>query len=314
MKWLGIVAAVVCLAQTAAAQSGVPAAAIPIVHKWTKFSDPQESAFQVDVPQGWKVVGGTIRRNALQYRSWVNATSPDGATIVAINDPDEWSYVIPTPLLAASGFHEGSLYGGGAGTIYTVARYRDGQQFAVAWTKRKLATLCGAPKLINSRARPELTRQINAYASAYGIRHDAGEANFTCMKGSLGLSAYVVADVVSIGGQFGAIWYAQTIAGFLSPSPVAGVAAGLLAHMLGSVQVNPAWIARNSQMSMEVSRAATQTNAAISDSIMRGWENRGAVIDRIMEEGSRARLGIDVYADPTTAPNTPLPMAITSTG
>jgi len=116
----------------------------------------------------------------------------------------------------------------------------------------------------------------------------------------LGLSAYVVADVVSIGGQFGAIWYAETLAGFLSPSPVAGVAAGLLAHMLGSVQANPAWIARNSQMSVEVSRAAAQTNTAISDSIMRGWENRGAVMDRVMEEGSRARLGIDVYADPTT--------------
>jgi hypothetical protein len=300
MKWLGIVAALMCMAQTATAQSGVPTAAIPMVRKWTKFSDPQEGAFQVDVPQGWQVVGGTVRRNALQYRSWVNATSPDRATIIAINDPNEWSYVIPTPLLAASGFREGSLYSGGGGTIYTVARYLDGQQFAVAWTKRKLATLCGRPRLVNSRARPDLTRQINAYAGAYGIRHDAGEANFTCMKESLGLSAYVVADVVSISGQFGAIWYAQTIAGFLSPTPVAGVAAGLLAHMLGSVQVNPAWLARNSQMSMEVSRAAAQTNAAISDSIMRGWENRGAVIDHVMEEGSRARLGIDVYADPAT--------------
>jgi hypothetical protein len=299
MKWLCIVAALALLAQTAAAQTGVRAAAIPIVRKWTKFNDPQEGAFQVDVPQGWKVAGGTIRRNALQYRSWVNATSPDGATIVAINDPNEWSYVIPIPLLAASGFAEGSLYGG-AGTIYTVAPYRNGQQFAVAWTQRKLATLCGAIKLVNSRARPELTGRISAYAGAYGIRHDAGEANFTCVKARLGLTAYVVADVVSISGQIGAIWYAETIAGFLSPSPVAGVAAGLLAHMLGSVQVNPEWIARNSQMSMQVSHAAAQTNAAISDSIMRGWENRGAVIDRVMEQGSRARLGIDIYADPTT--------------
>ena len=55
MKWLSIVAALVLLAQTAAAQTGVRAAAIPIVRKWTKFSDPQEGAFQVDVPQGWKI-------------------------------------------------------------------------------------------------------------------------------------------------------------------------------------------------------------------------------------------------------------------
>jgi hypothetical protein len=301
MRWLGIIAALLLMCESAAAKSGVsPAAAIPIVSHWVKFSDPQEQAFQVDVPQGWKVAGGTTRRNALQYRSWVETVSPDGGTIVAINDPNEWSYVIPTPLLAMAGFGEGSLYSGGGGTVYTVARYRDGRQFAVEWTQRKLATLCSGIKLGGSRERPELTSQINAVAGASGIHHDAGEASFACAKGPLKLTAFVLADVVSISGQAGAIWYAETIAGFLSPSPVAGIAAGLLAHMLKSVQVNPAWVARNSNMAVQVSQTEAQTNAAISDSIMRGWEDRGAATDRVMEEGSRARLGIDIYSDPET--------------
>jgi hypothetical protein len=155
--------------------------------------------------------------------------------------------------------------------------------------------LCGGVKLGGSRGRPELTSQINAVAGASGIHHDAGEASFTCAKGPLKLTAYVLVDVVSISGQANAIWYAETIAGFLSPSPVAGIAAGLLTHMLKSVQVNPAWVARNSNMAVQVSQTAAQTNAAISDSIMRGWEDRGAATDRVMEEGSRARLGIDIY-------------------
>ena len=300
MKWLGLIAALLLTCQSATAQSAKPVAAIPIVRNWVKFVDPQEQAFQADVPQCWKVNGGTVRRNALQFRSFVNATSPDGATILAINDPNEWSYVIPTPMLAMAGFRVGSLYSGGGGTVYTVAPYLSGSQFAVAWTQRKLTTLCGSIKLKSSRGRPALTGEINAIAAAYGIHHDAGEASFTCAKGPLKLTAYVLADVVSIGGAAGAIWYAETIVGFLSPSPVAGVAAGLLLHMVKSVRVNPEWVARNSNMSLQVSQIATRTNAAISDTIMQGWQSRGAIIDHAMEEGSRERLGIDIYSDPAT--------------
>lgn len=300
-RQLRIFAAIVLLTcGSAAAQSARPVAAIPLVRQWVKFVDPQEQAFEVDVPRGWKNIGGTVRRNALQFRSWVNATSPDGATIVAINDPNEWSYVIPTPMLAMAGFGAGSVYGGGAGTLYTVAPYLNGQQFAVAWTQRKLSTLCASIKLRSSGARPELTARINSYAAAFAIRHDAGEASFTCVKGSLQQTAYVLADVVSISGAEGAIWYAETIVGFLSPSPVAGVAAGLLSHMVKSVRINPQWAARQSNMNLQVSQIAAQTDAAISDTIMRGWERRGAIIDQVMEQGSRARLGIDVYSDPAT--------------
>jgi hypothetical protein len=297
---LWLTAATLLLFCGAAAQSARPVAAIPIVRHWIRFVDPQEQAFAAEVPQGWRVLGGTVRRNALQFRSWVNATSPDGATILAINDPNEWSYVIPTPMLAMAGFGVGSTYGGGAGTLYTVAPYLNGQQFAMAWTQRKLSTLCTSIKLRSSGARPELTTQINSYAGAFGIRHDAGEATFTCVKGMLAQTAYVLADVVSISGAAGTIWYAETIVGFLSPSPVAGVAAGLLSHMLKSVRINPQWAARQSSMNLQVSQIAARTQAAISDTIMRGWESRGAIIDRAMEEGSRARLGIDLYTDPAT--------------
>jgi len=59
-------------------------------------------------------------------------------------------------------------------------------------------------------------------------------------------------------------------------------------------------VARVANTAAAVARAAAQSNAAISDSIMRGWEARGATMDKIMEAGSRARLGIDIYADPAT--------------
>ncbi len=292
-----IVMAVIALAQK---QQGVPVAAVPLVRNWVKYSDPTEGAFTIDMPQGWKVSGRTDRLNALQYRSWAKAVSPDGMTILVINDPTEWSYVVPTPLLAASGFHEGSLYSGGGGTVYRVARYQTGEQFAVTWGQRRLSELCQAIKVMGHYPRLEIGRQINPYSQAFGIFHDVGEAHFTCEKNSIAMTADVLASVVSIRGSYGAIWYAETIQAFYAPTQVAGIAAGLLAHMIASTQINLNWLARNSENAVAVSRAATAENKAISDSIMRSWEARGAVIDRVMQEDSRRRLGIDIYTDSAT--------------
>ena len=292
-----VVANVMAFAQM---PQGIPVAVVPLVQQWVKYTDPTEGAFTVDMPQGWQVSGRTDRRNALQYRPWAKAVSPDGTTILAINDPTEWSYVVPTPMLAATGFPEGSLYGGGAGTVYTVARYQTGQQFAVTWGQRKLSELCRAIKVTENYPRPEIGQQINPYSRLLGIVHDVGEAHFTCEKNGMAMTADVFASVVSVRGQFGALWWAEVIQTFYAPTQVAGIAAGLFAHMVASGQLNPAWVARNSDNAVAVSRAAAAANAAISDSIMRFWETRGAAIDRVMQEDSRRRLGIDIYADSAT--------------
>jgi hypothetical protein len=157
MKWLSIIAALLLTCQTAAAKSGVsPAAAIPIVSHWVKFSDPQEQAFQVGVPQGWKVAGGTTRRNALRYRIWVETVSRDGGTIVAINDPNEWSYVIPTPLLAMAGFGEGRPLQRrgrhGLGGLFGPALWRPRTAFAAPGFSSAFATSNAKPVVVSSQA------------------------------------------------------------------------------------------------------------------------------------------------------------------
>lgn len=276
-------------------QAGAPVAAIPLVEHWTKLRDAQENAFTVDVPQNWKDTGGTARRNALQYRNWVSAISPDGATLIAINDPNEWSYIAPSPMLAAAGLRVGSLYNGGGDTVYTVAPYQSGQQFAVSWGQSRLASICSAVAVTDSRPRPDLAQKINAF----GIAHDVGEASFTCKRNNLDMTAYALVSMTYLGASSG-IWYADTIVAFLAPTKVAGVAAGVLAHVAKSFEFDLAWLAKVSNDAAALAHAAAQTNAAVSDMIMQGWEARGAAIDRAMDEGSRTRLGIDIYRDPST--------------
>ena len=204
---LGITA-MAAVAAPAMAQTQV--AAVPLVQNWQRFTDAQEGAFSAEVPAGWKVQGGTVRRNALQYRNYLTVTSPDGNTILAINDPNEWGYVIPTQMLSMAGFREGSIYNGGGGTLYTVASYRNGAQFSAVWGRKQLANICRNVRVEDSRERPDLSGQINSYSSAYGLHHDIGEASFTCVNPQgQPMTAYVMTSVLSIGGQGGAIWYAE---------------------------------------------------------------------------------------------------------
>ena len=300
MNRLAIVVALALVGGPVCAQTAAPVAAVPLVQKWVPFTDPKERAFTVAVPQGWKIEGGTQRWNALQYRFWLRVATPDGSTILAINDATDFFYTIPTPVLAGAGFHEGSLYSPTGVTFYKVARYQNGAQYAASWGQRKLAALCGAVRLVGNQSRPELTQEINRNARLLGMSRDAGEAGFTCSAGGLAMTAFVQATVNTVGDQSGGLWWADPIVSFLAPSPMAGTAAGLVARIMKSVQFDAGWFARQGDTNGAVARITAETNASISATIMRGWQDRGAIIDRVMEEGSRARLGIDVYANPTT--------------
>jgi len=50
------------------------------------FTDPVERAFSMEVPEGWKVQGGTKRPSTAAVQGSVQASSPDGAIVVYAGD------------------------------------------------------------------------------------------------------------------------------------------------------------------------------------------------------------------------------------
>src|ERR1700730_15745420 len=50
------------------------------------WREPNEGAYSLDVPRGWKVGGGILRRTPVDVRSAVNAAYPDGAIRVLLGD------------------------------------------------------------------------------------------------------------------------------------------------------------------------------------------------------------------------------------
>ena len=68
----------------------VVAAGVPVTLaavSWTQFEDPAEHAFSLQIPAGWKVVGGLYRFGPLDPRVMVDLVSPDGGTRIRCRLP-----------------------------------------------------------------------------------------------------------------------------------------------------------------------------------------------------------------------------------
>jgi hypothetical protein len=258
--------------------AGRPVAAVPVVQKWQTFVDPNEGAFQVQMPVGWKDADGLKRYDALQYRAWATAVSPDGASILVIGDPDEPSYA--TPMM---GFAPGSVYNA-TGTYYLVEPLQSAQQYAVTWGTRKLQSLCAAVKVTSSRARPDIAQQLGSVATTPGMSETYGDATFSCRRNGMQMSAYALLGVVVLRTSTAtALWYANSMVSFIAPAPVAAAAANVLAQMVKSFTISPQWLARQSQTAMNVSQIATRTNNEISNIIMGGWAIRNGYVHTMVD-------------------------------
>src|ERR1700733_7455558 len=124
-----------------AAPQGAPASAAAGI-SWTKFTDPAEKAFAVEVPQGWSIRGGMFRMGFSDARPMVDMTSPDGRINVRLGDVSVPSYVLPGP------YHEraGEIYDFGAQAQMVVARYHSGPEFATLYSHARFHELCRNPQ------------------------------------------------------------------------------------------------------------------------------------------------------------------------
>jgi len=267
-----------------------PVAAMPAVQRWQVLTDPNEGAFQVQMPVGWKDSGGLKRYDALQYRAWATAASPDGNTVLAIGDPNEPAYA--TPMV---GFAPGSTYNA-SGTYYIVEPLQSAQQYVVAWGTRKLQGICTDVNVTGNRARTDVAQQLGSVAASTGISESYADATFSCQRNGMQMSAYAFLGVTVLRTTtVTALWYADSMVAFVAPAPIAIPAANVLAQMVKSFTMSPQWLARQSQTAAQVSQIATQTNNEISNIIMGGWDIRNGYVHTMVD--SRSGIEYDIPDD-----------------
>lgn len=273
--------------------------------KYVRWHDPKENAFSIEIPKGWSVDGGLFRFHAVDVRPTMQVLSPDGKIRITGGDPEVPTFSLPSPMLAMTGFREGSMYSPGYGFTTQVRRYVPGAQFAEWYVTEKAARDCAGLEFVDRRNREDLVDQVNATLARYGalglgVRMDAGEVAFKCRKGPDELHGYYLAATQVVDMQGGGIWHLEHLFGYLATPGQEAKAQAVLGHMIRTFEVNPQWFAAQQNLTARTSEIVSETHNYISNIIDQNYWNKNRSQDEIMRKWSNMMLGQTDVVDPET--------------
>lgn len=269
---------------------------------YTRWTDPRENAFTMEVPAGWKVQGGLVRLSAVDPRAVWSAASPDGAIRVMGGDAQVPVHVVPSQTLAFAGFREGTWYSPGYGARMLVRPFLDGVSFAREYVGSRIGGSCGGLSVTEARDRTDIAEALNPIMAGYGIvtRLSFGEISFTCTENGRPMTGYYLAGTRYTGMQGSGMWNAEHLIGFLASPERASTAQEVMMHILATSQVNPEWAARQQGMTQAISDVVSRTQSEMSKRINDSYWARHAGDSEMSRRRSNATLGVVDAVDPET--------------
>lgn len=264
-----------------------PSHVLPAVH-WTRYRDPSEGAFTIEVPAGWRVRGGARRISAPEIRYGVEATSPDGQITLFYGDVNVPVFSVPNQMFAMAGLRPGMTYNMGMGVQTIIEPYMSGQAFAANWGVRRIARDCAGATLVGHRGRPDSSKAISRVYAGAGLMHSmlAGEASFRCRLNGGEAGGYVFASTELLQMQASAMWDVNALMGCIAASGRAGEASLLLAHMAQSFSIDRGWLARQQMLNQKFNQIVEQTNQAVAARIAANGRAQQEISDMIVKGGA----------------------------
>ena len=194
---------------------------------WTTFTDPYEDAFTIEVPRGWKVAGGVVRKVSLLPNLVLRVLSPDRRTLLALGDPDSAPYNSPI----------------------------DARDYVRRFTERAMGEACTGLTISRVTDLPDVARAAGANSLGSFNRWSAAQADFACngarQAGMVGESIAVLHYMTSLRSG-----NAQILAAFVTTTGQQSQADALLNHIVASLHENPQWAARQQQMAQQLAAGA----------------------------------------------------------
>jgi hypothetical protein len=214
---------------------------------WIRFDDPNEHAFSLDVPAGWKVQGGLVRRGPVDLSMFLRALSPDDAIMLILGDPAPAYFGTP-----------------GLGAGPKARPYLPGQGFARQYVEQSLPSVCSGLTFITGSDRPDIASGPLAQGTPYA-RHDAGDVMYSCTHNGKPTRAYMVAGTYLYTSQMKAMpgsWGLNLLAGCLAPADRVDAAKKMVLHMLQSAKFDPAWNRKEQALVDQATRNINAITAA----------------------------------------------------
>jgi hypothetical protein len=285
---------------------GADAAPAPDI-AYTSYTDPSEGSFTVEVPVGWQVKGGLVRFNASDVRPWLRLTSRDGQALVFMGDAEIPTMLVPNNALAAMGFAEGMIYDAGYNQRFLLKSYYPGKESARSYVESKMSNECRNGVLKEFQDRPETSAAINriyrTYKSPFATQElHTGDLSRSCP--GTGRAQYVFAGTLlsqfpSYQGTF-SMWILNYLYGFDAPIKDAATTLAITRHLADSFRVTKQWAIMNGGLQTQVSTIVSQTGAAISQIVSKGYWNAQHTQEKSLEKYGQAIRGVEETLDPLT--------------
>jgi len=210
--------------------NGLPASADGL--NWVRYTDSAESAFSIEVPLGWQVVGGMYRFGYFDVRWMMDIRSLDGKVILRIDDPNVPPYALPGP-------HTGPA---GSPNIkpqqyqMMVDNYREAQGYAEGYAKHRFSSVCTA---LTPRPADWSPRMPAAWRVDGATRMTQATLTYDCATADGPRVVTVFARNSLFAGT--GLWQVDPILSMIATPAATPLARSMMQHMIDSWQVNPDW-------------------------------------------------------------------------
>ena len=253
---------------------------------WTNFQDPAEHAFQISIPQGWKITGGLYRFAPLDPRIMVDMVSPDGKTDIRLGDYRVPRFATLTPTLGGLGFHEGSSY-----NRQVVGNYRPGWVFADVYGQGRYSGLCSDLRL------KSMQKQTPVHSNQGFAATTAGDVVYACESPGGTQIAYVFAETQLTQIQSSGSWSVNWLYSFITPQNQAAQTIKILFHALSTFEIFPEWYGQQLAMNRQSSEATMHDFERNMSAIRADYERRTAASQSQFDSMDRALRGVDLATD-----------------
>ncbi len=245
LKWIAISMLTVSLASAgchAANNAGASAGSLPrsedSLH-WVNYTDNAEGAFSMDVPVGWQVEGGMYRFGYFDVRWMMDVRSLNGNVIIRIDDPSVPPYVLPGPHSGPAGhaaIRQGMFQ-------MVVDNYREAQQYAESYAKRRFGSSCSS---MTERASDWTPALPQAWRDQQGVKTTEASIAYDCATtdGPRVVNVYARDTVVGNEG----LWVVDPIISIIAKPGDLALAQQMTQHMINSWQETPRWKDYQAQM------------------------------------------------------------------
>lgn len=282
---------------TPAAATGAASGASSAL-EFVSWTDPTEMAFSLEVPAGWRVTGGIVRRPTFPLSEAV-ISSPDGMVVVRLGDVNFASkFIQPNQTLMNNGHTEGQFTSDGT----FIMRYMSGMDFASYYIQTTMGRNSQGFQWLNGIDRPDYVQNLAWYAHALRYAyHSAGEVTYSYQFDGQACVGYQFAETaVTHHSELASMWNLQSLLGFVAPADRAAQADTVLQRAQSSNRHNPEWLMREVQMNRQLGDDFRRYREHSANLWQQTQAARMASWDRISEQRGDLLRGVTQVKDPQT--------------